>query len=211
MKLYSAPGTCGTAMHIVLNWIGKPFEVEHLDFKGMKSTGYLKLNPAGVVPTLVDEDGPLSEGLAILLKLVDDNPDADIGPAVGEPERDQLYRWLAFLSATLHPFYWPYFMPQRYHADADQHGAVRAAAEERVASALDVIEAHLEDKTWMLGNQRTVVDAFLYPMANWAYGFGKPTSAYPNIDRVVHQLAADPAVLAVHAAQGTAPKVNIAA
>lgn len=135
MKLYSAPGTCGTAIHIVLNWIGKPFEVEHLDFRGMKSREYLKLNPAGVVPTLVDGDRPLSEGLAILLKLVDNNPDADIGPAVGEPGRNQLYRWLAFLSATLHPFYWPYFTPQRYHADADQHGAVKAAAEARVASA----------------------------------------------------------------------------
>ena len=146
MKLYSAPGTCGTAMHIVLNWIGKPFEVEHLDFAGMKSPEYLKLNPAGVVPTIVDEEGPLSEGLAILLKLVDDNPDADIGPALGETGRDQLYRWLAFLSATLHPFFWPYFMPQRYHADKDQAPAVQAAAQLRVASALDVIEAHLEGK-----------------------------------------------------------------
>ena len=211
MKLYSAPGTCGTAMHIVLNWIGKDFEVEHLDFAGMKSPDYLKLNPAGVVPTIVDEDGPLSEGLAILLKLVDDNPDADIGPAKGEDGRDQLYRWLAFISATLHPFFWPYFMPQRYHPDAEQHPAVRQAAQERVAYAFDVIEAHLKDNKWLLGEKRSVADAFLYPMANWAYGFDKPTSAYPNIDRVIRQLAADPAVQAVHEAQGTNPKVDVAA
>ena len=211
MKLYSAPGTCGTAMHIVLNWIGKDFEVEHLDFAGMKSPEYLKLNPAGVVPTLVDEDGSLSEGLAILLKLVDDNPDADIGPAVGEAGRDQLYRWLAFISATLHPLFWPYFLPQRYHADADQAGAVKDAAQIRVATALDVIEAHLSQNTWILGDKRSVADAFLYPMVNWAYGFDKPTSEYPNIDRVVRQMAADPAVQAVHEAQGTSPKVDIAA
>ncbi len=211
MKLYSAPGTCGTAMHIVLNWIGKPYEVEHLDFSGMKSPEYLKLNPAGVVPTLVDEDGPLSEGLAILLKLVDDNPSANIGPALGEPGRDQLYRWLAFISATLHPFFWPYFMPGRYHPDATQAAAVKAAAQLRVASALDVIEAHLEGKNWMLGDRKSVVDAFLYPMASWAYGFDKSTADYPNIDRLVRQLASDPAVEAVHAAQGTSPKVDLAA
>lgn len=211
MKLYSAPGTCGTAMHIVLNWIGKDFEVEHLDFAGMKSPEYLKLNPAGVVPTLVDSDGPLSEGLAILLKLVDDNPGADIGPASGETGRDQLYRWLAFISATLHPFFWPYFMPQRYHPDVEQHDAVKQAAQERVGAALDVIEAHLQTNTWLLGDKRSVADAFLYPMANWAYGFDKPTSAYPNIDRVVRQLATDPAVQAVHKAQGTSPKVGLAA
>ena len=211
MELYSAPGTCGTAMHIVLNWIGRPFEVEHLDFAGMKSPDYLKLNPAGVVPTLVDEDEPLSEGLAILLKLVDDNPDAEIGPAPGEVGRDQLYRWLAFLSATLHPFFWPYFMPGRYHSEADQAPAIREAAQVRVASALDVIEANLEGKDWMLGEKKSVVDAFLYPMANWAYGFDKPTSAYPNIHRVIRQLAADPAVQAVHEAQGTRPRVEEAA
>ena len=210
MKLYSAPGTCGTAMHIVLEWIGKPYEVEHLDFAGMKSPEYLKLNPAGVVPTLVD-DAPLSEGLAILLKLVDENPEADLGPQVGEAERDQLYRWLAFLSATLHPFFWPYFMPSRYHADDDQAGAIREAAQVRVGVALDVIEANLDGKTWMLGDKKSVVDAFLYPMASWAYGFDKPTSDYPNIHRVIRQLAADPAVQKVHEAQGTTSKVDLAA
>lgn len=210
MKLYSAPGTCGTAMHIVLEWIGKPYEVEHLDFAGMKSPEYLKLNPAGVVPTLVDGE-PLSEGLAILLHLVDQNPDARLGPVAASEGRDQLYRWLAFLSATLHPFFWPYFMPMRYHADKAQFGAVQASAQVRVGTALDVIEANLEGKKWMLGDEKSVVDAFLYPMANWAYGFDKPTSAYPNIDRVVRQLAADPAVQHVHTDQGTHPKVDLAA
>jgi len=153
----------------------------------------------------------LSEGLAILLKLVDENPDANIGLAVGEANRDELYRWLAFLSATLHPFYWPYFMPMRYHADEEQFAAIKDAAQDRVASALDVIEAHLDGKTWMLGEQKSVADVFLYPMANWAYGFDKPTSDYPNIDRVIRQLAADPAVQKVHEAQGTSPKVDLAA
>lgn len=210
MKLYSAPGTCGTAVHVILEWIGKPYEVEHLSFAGMKSPEYLELNPAGVVPTLVDE-GPLSEGVAVILKLVDDNPGAGIGPAAGEDGREQLYRWLSFLSATLHPFFFPYFMPQRYHADPAQFGAIKDAAQSRVASALDIIEAHLGGTTWMLGSTKSVVDAFLYPMANWAYGFEKPTSAYPNIDRVIRKLAADPAVQRVHMAQGTSPKVKLAA
>lgn len=209
MKLYSAPGTCATAMHIVLEWIGKPYEVEHLDFAGMKSPEYLKLNPQGVVPTFVDQDGPLAEGLAILLRLVDQNPEAGVGPATGEAGRDEMYQWLAYLSATLHPFFWPYFMPGRYHADAAQHDAVRQAAQERVDVALTVIDQHLEGKDWMLGDKKSVVDAFLYPMAGWAYGFDKPTSAYPNVDRVIRQLAADPAVQAVHEAQGTKAKVDV--
>ena len=151
----------------------------------------------------------MAEGLAILLRLVDQNPEAGVGPATGEAGRDEMYQWLAYLSATLHPFFWPYFMPGRYHADDAQHGAVRQAAQERVDVALTVIDQHLEGKDWMLGDQKSVVDAFLYPMAGWAYGFDKPTSAYPNVDRVIRQLAADPAVQAVHAAQGTKAKVDV--
>jgi len=211
MNLSSAPGTCGTAMHIVLEWIGKPFEVEHLDFAGMKSPEYLALNPAGVVPTIVDQAGPLSEGLAILLRLVDQNPDANIGPADSAQGRDQLYRWLAFISATLHPFFWPYFMPSRYIDDEAQYDAVRAAAQARVDTALTIIDTHLEGREWILGDNRSVADAFLYPMANWAYGFEKSTAQYPNIHRVIRKLAADPAVQRVHAAQGTTPKVDVAA
>ncbi|MEX3008537.1 glutathione S-transferase N-terminal domain-containing protein [Hoeflea sp. TYP-13] len=83
MKLYSAPGTCATAMHIALEWAGAPFEVEHLDFQGMKSPEYLMLNPAGVVPTLVADGTAMAEGAAILLYLTDRFPQAGLGPQNG--------------------------------------------------------------------------------------------------------------------------------
>lgn len=210
MKLYSAPGTCATAMHIALEWIGKPYEVEHLDFAGMKSPEYLKLNPSGVVPTLVDGDLALPEGMAILLHLVDQNPDANIGPAFGSKDRTELHRWLVYLSGTLHPYFWPFFMPMRFTTDNSGHDAVKGASRILVEKALTQIDEHLEGREWMVGDNKSVADAFLYPMANWAYGWPKSTASYPNIDRIIRKLAADPAVLAVHAAQGTSPKVEIA-
>lgn len=211
MKLYSAPGTCATAMHIALNWIGKPYEVEQLDFAGMKSPEYLKINPSGVVPTLVDGDLALPEGMAILLYLVDQNPDANIGPAFGTPERVELHKWLVYISGTLHPYFWPYFMPMRFTTDARGYDNVRAASQLLVDKALTHIDTHLEGRAWMVGERKSVADAFLYPMANWAYGFDKPTSEYKNIDRIIRKLAADPAVQQVHQAQGNAPKVDVAA
>jgi glutathione S-transferase len=211
MKLYSAPGTCATAMHIALEWIGEPFEVEHLDFAGMKSPEYLKINASGVVPTLVDGDLALPEGMAILLHLVDQHPDANIGPAFGSKDRTELHRWLVFISGTLHPFFWPYFMPMRFTTDETGYDAVKAASQLQVGRILTQIDDHLEGRDWMVGDTKSVADAFLYPMANWAYGFAKPTSEYKNIDRIVRKLAADPAVQRVHAAQGNSPKVDLAA
>lgn len=211
MKLYSAPGTCATAMHITLNWIGKPFEVEHLDFAGMKSPEYLKINSSGVAPTLVDGDLALPEGMAILLYLVDQNPDANIGPAHGTADRIELHKWLVYISGTLHPYFWPYFMPMRFTSDENGYDSVKAASQLLVDKALTHIDQHLEGREWMVGDKKSVADAFLYPMANWAYGFDKPTSDYKNIDRIIRKLAADPAVLNVHVAQGNAPKVDLAA
>ena len=208
MKLYSAPGTCATAMHISLEWIGKPYEVQHLGFTEMKSLEYMKLNPSGVVPTLVDGKLVLPEGLAILLYLVDRHPDAKIGPEAGTPERIELHRWLAYLSGTLHPYFWPHFMPMRFTTDSNGHEAVQAASHILVDKALTLIDQHLNDREWMVGNSRSVADAFLYPMAAWAYGFEKSTAEYSNIDRIVRKLAADPAVQRVHEAQGTKPKVQ---
>jgi glutathione S-transferase len=165
-------------MHIALEWIGKPFDVENLDFAGMKSPEYLKINSSGVVPTLVDGDLALPEGMAILLYLVDQNPDANIGPAHGTTDRIELYKWLVYISGTLHPYFWPYFVPQRFTTDPDGHDAVKAASQLLVDKALIQIDAHLEGREWMVGDSKSVADAFLYPMANWAYGFDKSTSEY---------------------------------
>lgn len=210
MKLYSAPGTCATAMHIVLEWIGKPYEVEHLDFNGMKSPEYLKLNPSGVVPTLVDDKLILPEGMAILMYLVDQHPESSIGPITGSRDRTILNRWLAYISGTLHPYFWPYFMPMRFTTDSSGHDAVKAASRLLVDKALTTIDLHLEGRDWLVGGQKSVADAFLYPMANWAYGLDKSTAQYANVDRLVRQMAADPAVMAVHASQGSEPKVKVA-
>lgn len=84
MKFYLVSGICGIVMYIVLNWIGKLFEVEYFDFVGMKFIEYLKFNLVGVVLMIVDDEGFLSEGLVIFLKLVDDNLDVDIGLVLSE-------------------------------------------------------------------------------------------------------------------------------
>lgn len=206
MKLYSAPGTCATAMHIALEWIGEPYEVEHLDFQGMKSSEYLKLNPAGVVPTLVDGDTALAEGAAILLHLTDTHNQANLGPQVGESDRQELYRWLVFISGTLHPHFWPHFMPMRFTTDEAGYDNVKEASHLSVDRALAIIDRHLEGRRWMVGDKRSVVDAFLYPMASWAYRLPKPMANYPNIHVLMKRMSSDPAVLRVHQAQGTAPK-----
>ena len=208
MKLYSAPGTCATAINIVLEWIDADYEVEHLNLQAMKEPEYLKLNPMGVVPTLVIDDVPYNEAAAILTHLVDMKPEKNIGPSIGEPRRADLYRWLSSIGGTLHPYFWPHFVPFRFTTDKDGHDAVREASHTLIDKAFRLIDEHLGDNRYMLGDERSVVDAFLYPMASWGYGLPKPTSDYQNIHRLLVELASDTGVQRVHELQGTAPKAS---
>jgi len=207
MKLYSAPGTCATAIHIALEWIGQPYEVQHLSLKEMKTPEYMKLNPSGVVPTLVRNDTPLTEASAILLHLTDNFPEAKLGPLLGEEGRDAFYRWIIYMGGTLHPYFWPHFVPFRFTTDKEGHEGVKAASHILLDKAFTNINNHLADKPYMMGEQKTVADAYLYPMASWGYGLPKPTSEYPHIHDLIKRMAEDPAVKLVHEAQGTKPKV----
>ena len=66
MKLYYTPGTCALADHIVLEWIGKPYEVQRVSREARHQPEYLAINPAGAVPALDDDGWILTQNAAIL-------------------------------------------------------------------------------------------------------------------------------------------------
>ena len=71
MKLYYFAGACSLADHIVLEWIGEPYETVRMTLASVKSPEYLALNPNGTVPLLVDGDFVLTQNVAILSYLAD--------------------------------------------------------------------------------------------------------------------------------------------
>jgi len=66
MKLYYSPGTCALADHIVLEWIGAPFETVRLSAEDRRTPAYLAINPAGAVPALDVDGWILTQNVAIL-------------------------------------------------------------------------------------------------------------------------------------------------
>jgi glutathione S-transferase len=78
MKLYYFPGSCALADHIVLEWIGAPYEAVKLDREGLKSPEFLALNPSGAVPVLVDGDFVLTQNVAILGYLAEQHPEGTL-------------------------------------------------------------------------------------------------------------------------------------
>lgn len=192
--LYYAVGACSLAPHIVLEWIGAPYEAVRVNYG---SPELLAVNPAGAVPTLREDDGwLLTQAGAILDYLSQKHPEAGLSGGDTLRDKAEAHRWSAFLTSDLHASFWPIFMPDRYTTDQspEARAAVVAAGKKLAAKQLTTLDQHLEGREWIL-NGRSVLDAYAFPMIRWgAKMLEGGLSPWPNVTRLHDQLAADPAV-----------------
>ncbi len=195
--LYYYPSNASLAPHMVLEEIGAPYELALVD-RGAnehKSARYLKLNPAGLIPVLIDGDLVLTESAAICLHLADRHPDAGLVPPLGSNDRAQLYKWLMYLSNTLQAELITYYYPDRLGGESAA-SIVQASAETRIGRMLDLIEHHLaySGGPWMLGAQYSIADIYLLMLARWTRGFANPARARPALAKFLAAMAGRPAV-----------------
>ncbi|MDO5641786.1 MAG: glutathione S-transferase N-terminal domain-containing protein [Paracoccus sp. (in: a-proteobacteria)] len=196
--LYYAPGACSLAPHIVLEWIGAPYQAVKVQF-GSKEL--LAVNPAGAVPTLREDDGwLLTQAGAILDYLAHKHPEAALSGGDSLRAQADAHRWSAFLTSDLHAAFWPVFTPARYTLDRSGPAlqAVKAAGQKMVGRKLALLDAHLDGRDWMLGEgrgARSVIDAYAFPMIRWGMKMLPDGIApYAHVQALHDRLAADPAV-----------------
>src|SRR3546814_340777 len=128
MKLYYSPGACSLADHIVLEWIGKPYEAIRVSRDDRKSPEFLRLNPAGAVPVLQDGDWVLTQNMAVLNFLADSFPEVGRGGDGTLRGRAEVNRWLAFVNSDVHPAFKPLFGTTAYLEDEAIIGKTKDAA-----------------------------------------------------------------------------------
>ncbi len=204
--LHFMPGTCALGVHIALEWSNAPYDTREVRRTQLTSPAYLKLNPAGVVPTLEFENSVLTEASAIMLHLARRYPLLGLDDETLTDRRFHFERLVIFLGGSLHPHFWPWFVPERYGATTNVEKArVKRAAEILIAAALDRLEADLGERAFFIGDRPSVIDAYAFPMLRWGYQLDKPTSAYPNLDRLMRSLSTDPGVQKAMTSQGLPP------
>ena len=116
MKLYSNPFSRGTRPRWLLEELGVPYALVHVDMKAgaHKEPGYRAIHPLGRVPALVEEDGrTVIESGAICLYLADKYIDRGLAPAFGSPARGAYYQWAFYAYATLEAPVTQYFTHTR--------------------------------------------------------------------------------------------------
>jgi len=181
--LYFAPGSSSMAAHIALHEVGATFEGRPMSFKNkdMQSPTFLKINPAGRVPTLLIDGRVLTEVAGILFYLARCYPEAKLLPADDIEAEAQAVSWMSFIASTLHP------ARQR---GLDHAREVYGIADRRLGSG------------WALGERYSIADIHLFRLYWRLFHSLKPApGTFPNLDAHYARMMARPAVQRTIAAE----------
>ncbi|PXV61714.1 glutathione S-transferase [Dyella jiangningensis] len=201
MKLYYLPGACSLSDHIVLEWIGQPYEIHRVAREELGSPDYLRLNPSGTVPVLQEPDGwTLTENVAILNYLADKFPLAGLG-GEGARGRAEVNRWLAFLNSDLHPLFKPVFRPERFIDDEACQEKLRAKSLQRLRPYFERLDAQLHGRDWLTGT-RSFADPYLFVVLRWAMAKGVDLSGLDQLARFHQRMMEDAGVKAAMQQEG---------
>ncbi len=215
IQLHYYPSTASMAPHILLRELGVPFELQLVDRtqNAQKMTAYLKLNPNGLIPVLVEDDLILYEAAAICLHLCDTHASAGLAPAVGTAERAHFYKWLMWLTNTLQATLMAYFYPERWVNAGNDVGIaqVKAQAEIKVGVLLDQLDAELarqgllHPEPWLLGANYSAVDIYTLMLCRWTRHFeSTPARNRVHLGSYLQRVLARPAVVRAFEAEGLA-------
>ena len=202
MKLFYAPGACSLSPHIVAAEAGIDLELVkvNLGTKTVAAEGdYWAVNPKGSVPALELDNGEiLTEGPAIVQYLADQRPEARLAPANGTLARYRLQEALNYITSEIHKSYSPLFNPKILPE-------VRAERVEYLRRRYALLDKQLAGRKYLLGDQFTVADAYLFVVTQWAKAAKVDLSDYPNLQAFQNRVAARPAVQVALREEGLIP------
>lgn len=191
MQLYYSPGACSLAPHIALHEAGLAHTLVRVTMKTHQlpdGSDYYAINPLGYVPTLQLDSGVyLREVPAILQYLADQAPDKSLAPANGTLARYRLQEWLNLTSSELHPPFGQLFNPA-----TPEH--CKPALHARLMQRLQWIDSQLAEQPYLMGEQFTVADSYLFTVVNWGAFVGVDISGLAQLSAYQARVAARPAV-----------------
>lgn len=191
MKLYYSPAACSRAVRIALHEAQMPFEgvATNLPTHTLTDgTDYYTINPKGSVPLLVLDDGQsLTEAAVILQWIADQTPERKLAPPAGTMPRYRMLEWLNFLSSDVHKQFSPLFNPSYPEA-------AKAINRERIAQRFQWIDGELAGRQYLLGNDFSVADPYLYVLSSWTVPMKIDISTLHNLQAFRQRMDERPSV-----------------
>lgn len=201
MKLYYVPGVCSLASHIALRESGLPFELDKMDpatRRAASGEDYLQANPKGSVPALrLDNGEVLTEGAVILQYIADQAPSSHLAPPAGTMPRYRLAEWLNYIATEVHKQYSPLFNPKLPPEWRENQVNV-------LAKRFDYLTQRLGNEPYLMGENFTVADAYLFVVLGWNARLKIDLDPWPSLKNYLTRIAARPSVQTAFKVEGLA-------
>jgi glutathione S-transferase len=196
LKLYHAPGTCALASHIALEEVGATYTTERLDFKAnqQNSPEYLKVNPKGRVPALVTDRGILTETPAMLAFIAQNFPKAKLAPLDDAFAFAQVQAFNSYLCSTVHVAHAHRMRGHRWATEESSFADMKRKVPETVGASFALIERDMLRGPWVMGEQYTICDPYLFTIAGWLEADRVDLSRLPRVAAHRKRMEQRPAV-----------------
>ena len=201
--LYYSPGRASLAIHWMLIHLDVPFEARLVDFaaKAHKGPEYLRLNPDGMIPTLVVDGAPRTESAALALMLAERHPDGGLEIPHGAPERPDYLQWMFYFANTLQPLYRAWFYADEV-GGAESVEAVKAHARVRIEKVWERVDARLRQTPYMAGKHLSAVDFHATMLMLWSREMPKAADRWCTIDEYLERMRGLKSFRLVHEREG---------
>jgi glutathione S-transferase len=196
LKLFYAPGSCALASHIALEEAGAKYEAVRVDLRAtdQRKPEYLAINPKGRVPALVTDRGVLTENPAILAFVAQSFPEARLAPLDDAFAFAQVQAFNSYLCATVHVAHAHLNRGYRWADDSAAIAAMRKKAPQSIGECFELIEREMLGRPWVMGEQYTICDPYLFTLARWLEDDGVDTAPFPKMRDHRQRMSERPAV-----------------
>lgn len=202
MKLYYMPGACSLASHIVLEWLGKPYQTHKLSRDELKGPEFLKVNPLGAVPALSDGDWTVTQNAAILEYLAEQAPESGLMGDGSARSRAEVRRWLGFINSDVHKTFSMIFGASRFQGEEGAQKELAGSASKLLTKLFAQLDGQLAGKSYLVGDKPSIADAYLYVVLRWAHGKSVDLTGLDNLAAFFKRMEADKGVQAALQAEG---------
>ena len=194
--LYYATGTCALASHIALEEAGADYKGERIDFKTsqQQTPDYLAINPKGRVPSLVTGRGVITETPAILAYVAQTFPKAKLAPVDDAFAFAQVQSFNSYLCATVHVAHAHKGRGYRWATEESSFADMKRTLPKSMAACFELIEKGMLKGPWVMGEQYTVCDPYLYTISLWLEGDSVDLKTLPRVADHMKRMSERPAV-----------------
>jgi glutathione S-transferase len=190
--LYYSPGSCSLIVHVLLEELDIPFQLEKAD---SKSSAYrTQVNPKGKVPALATPQGVITECVAILEYLCDHHGGGRLLGRPGNWERARVLERVATLATEIHPLFNRFFHEDDFSPSKEVQAGVKLRGTEKLLAWFREQDAALKGPYWSGNDAPDASDIYFMVMARWGRWLSPPANEMPNIRPFYERMIARPAV-----------------